>query len=99
MVVVYKVCSRGYIISFYSTPGDVDDDSEKPSPSIASYYTTVNEGESTSLLCAFQGVPYPTYRWEIMGDRYHNRDINIINRFDKHRIKLISGTRLSVKHV
>ncbi|KAL5270856.1 hypothetical protein ACHWQZ_G001503 [Mnemiopsis leidyi] len=45
------------------TDGDVDDDSEKPSPSIASYYTTVNEGESTSLLCAFQGVPYPTYRW------------------------------------
>ncbi|XP_063689223.1 ZP domain-containing protein-like [Bolinopsis microptera] len=41
--------------------GDVDDDSEKPSPSIASYYTTVKEGESASLLCAFQGVPYPTY--------------------------------------
>ena len=45
---------------------EVDDDSEKPSPSIASYYTTVQEGESTSLLCAFQGVPYPTYRLEVV---------------------------------
>ena len=68
---------------------DVDDNSEKPEPSIASYFTRVDEGQSTSLLCAFQGVPYPTYSWQFANDtQVDDSDERFLYQYDRQVINL-----------
>lgn len=76
------------------TDNEVEDNSEKPEPSIASYFIRVNEGESTSLLCAFQGVPYPTYSWLFgNGTEVNGTDERFLYQYEKQVLQIIKATR------